>query len=113
VLNLDVGADGVGPRISIEYFLCRREQVRGRLREAAFLDRLVERGLCTPRRGKEAAAGLGVSLHRLPHEMWESLVTFRLNHVKLVYTADGAVEAKAYHSLHAVPRLARARAASP
>lgn len=96
MLHLDVGGDGVQPRIGLEYVLERGGQIRGRLHETEFLDRLVELGLCTAAKRDGLLAWPGYSFEDFAHELWPSLVKRRVNHVKLVYEPGRPPEAKAY-----------------
>jgi hypothetical protein len=96
MLHLDVGGDGVRPRIGLEYVLERGGQIRGRLRETGFLDRLVELGLCTAAKREGLLAWPGYSFENFAHELWPSLVKRRVNHVKLVYEEGRPPEAKGY-----------------
>ncbi len=96
MLHLDVGGDGVQPRIGLEYVLERGGQIRGRLRETEFLDRLVELGLCTAAKRDGLLAWPGYSFENFAHELWPSLVKRRVNHVKLVYEEGRPPGAKGY-----------------
>lgn len=96
MLHLDVGGDGVQPRIGLEYVLERGGQISGRLRETGFLDRLVELGLCTAAKRDGLLAWPGYSFENFAHELWPSLVKRRVNHVKLVYEEGRPPEAKGY-----------------
>jgi hypothetical protein len=95
IVHLDLG-ERVLPTIGLEYVFARPSQVRGRIVETALLDALVERGLCDPAKRAGLERWPGVSLARLPHELWRSLVLRRLNHVKVVYEEGRPLEAKAY-----------------
>ncbi|HEX8271362.1 MAG TPA: hypothetical protein VF615_01850 [Longimicrobiaceae bacterium] len=96
MLHLDVGEDGVQPRVGLEYVLERGGQIRGRLHETEFLDHLVELGLCTAAKREGLLAWPGYSFEDFAHELWPSLVKRRVNHVKLVYEPRRPPEAKAY-----------------
>ena len=96
MLHLDVGGDAVQPRVGLEYVLERGGQIRGRLHETGFLDRLVELGLCTAAKRDGLPAWPGYSFEDFAHELWPSLVKRRVNHVKLVYEEGRALQAKAY-----------------
>jgi hypothetical protein len=100
LLHLDVGPEGVRPRMGLEYVFGRREQARGRLAETAFVEHLVARGLCTREEAAALAAFPGCATEQLPHELWRSLVVRRVNHVKLVFDAGRPLEAKGYLVLH-------------
>jgi hypothetical protein len=99
LVHLDVGA-GVGPVVGMEYVFDRPPQVRGVLPQAAFLDALVAEGLCTPEKRAALARWPGCSLERFAHELWQSLVIRRVNHVKVVFDGERAAQAKGYLSLH-------------
>ncbi len=96
MLHLDVDGDAVQPRIGLEYVLERGGQIRGRLHETGFLDRLVELGLCTAAKRDGLLAWPGYSFEDFAHELWPSLVKRRVNHVKLVYEEGRTPQAKAY-----------------
>jgi hypothetical protein len=106
-LHLDIAGSSVLPRVSREYAFDRRAQVKGRLREAHFLDRLVVAGLCTPEESAAIVSWPGWEAVRMDHELWESLAVRRVNHVKLVFDGDRDVEAKVYFGIHHQPRPAR------
>jgi hypothetical protein len=111
-LNLDMGTEP-SARIGLEcYFLgeSHSEKVQ-RLR--AFLDRLVEKGLCTPAKRAGVLAYLGVSDEQRDRALWPELLlrssSFMgpgtlsvfvrdVHHVKLVCHPGGRLEAKAYLS---------------
>jgi hypothetical protein len=92
-------AEGVLPAVGVEYKLRRAGQSRGKLAERAFLDGLVEMGVCTAARRRGIDGWPGARVEMLPHELWESLGTRRVNHVKLVHRPGVPPMAKAY--LHA------------
>jgi hypothetical protein len=100
LLHLDLGTEGVRPRIGLEYVFGWKEQARGRLAETAFLEHLTAHGLCTAEEAAALAAFPGCTTEQLPHELWNSLVLRRVNHVKLVLDGDRAPEAKGYLVLH-------------
>jgi hypothetical protein len=100
LLHLDVGADGVRPRLGLEYVFGWKEQARGRLAETAFVRHLARRGLCTGEEAAALAAFPGCATEHLPHELWRSLVVRRVNHVKLVFDGSRPAEAKGYLVLH-------------
>jgi hypothetical protein len=106
LLHLDVAGD-VGHRVGIEYVFSRSEQLRGHVAETGFLDHLEALGLCSPAKRSGLSAWAGYSTERLPHELWQSLLVRRLNHVKLVLSPDAPPQAKAYLSFHHVPRTRR------
>jgi hypothetical protein len=100
LLHLDIGVEGLRPRIGLEYAFGRREQARGGLAETAFLEHLVALRLCTREEAAALTAFPGCATEQLPHELWRSLVVRRVNHVKLVFDAGRPPEAKAYLVLH-------------
>ncbi|MDB4950909.1 MAG: hypothetical protein JWM27_3558 [Gemmatimonadetes bacterium] len=93
LLHLDVGA-AVCPRLGLEYLLDRQAQVSGPPAEAAFLDDLMRRGVCT--REKRAALDRwpGWSLACIGDE--ERAVLRRVNSIKLIHRSGQPLEAKAY-----------------
>ncbi|HEX2080405.1 MAG TPA: hypothetical protein VHG08_22070 [Longimicrobium sp.] len=96
MLHLDVLEGALLPRLGLEYTLERRAQVRGELVERAFLDRLVECGLCRPERRDALLAWPGYEVRTLRHELWPSWLIRRVNCVKLVHEPDREAQAKAY-----------------
>jgi hypothetical protein len=115
-LHLDVG-DMVLPRLCREYAFERRAQMEGAFPEQAFMNRLVDRGLCSEAKRDGLLRWPGYQTTALDHELWQSLVMRRLNHVKLVFDVDRSVQAKGYvalnHRFREQPRPAPAsRAAS-
>jgi hypothetical protein len=107
MVQVDV-ADIARARIGIEYALERTPQAAGVLPRGDFLDALVRRGLCAPEKRQALSAWPGAAVHVLPHQLWPSVVTRRVNHVKLVFDASGPVEAKGYLSVdHRVHRARR------
>jgi hypothetical protein len=108
-LDLDVGP-GFAPGLGVEAYFNRGRQPSGEPRWAALLDRLVERGLCTPAKREGLLAYPGVSselddpgrwpanLRRaseLLGDRFTSVFRRTLNHVKLSVKREG-IEAKAY-----------------
>jgi hypothetical protein len=93
--HVDLG-DRPGPTLGVEATLARRPQLSGRIAEGALLDELVARGLCSPGRRRALEAWPGHSITSLAHEIWTSLVTRRVNNVKLLVTAGGVAAAKGY-----------------
>ena len=100
LLHLDLGPEGVRPRLGLEYVFGWRGQARGRLAETAFVADLAARGLCTADEAAALAAFPGYATEQLPHELWRSLVVRRVNHVKLVFDGARPPEAKGYLVLH-------------
>jgi len=110
MVHVDVAGEPLA-RAGVEFALAREPQVRGRLVETAFLDRLVEMGLCTPARRQGLAAWPGARHCALPHELWESVMVRRVNCVKLV-SGPGGLEAKGYLLSFSLPAPARRLAAA-
>lgn len=108
LLHVEVG-EGPKPAFGLEFALSRPSQLRGELAELDWLDGLVSRRLCAPRKRLGLHRWPGRSVMSFRHELWPSLVTRRVNHLKLVLAHGRPVEAKAYLYLrHAYePRLAR------
>jgi hypothetical protein len=101
MVHLDLLPDGgVAPALGLEFTFARRPQLEGRIAERGLLDALVARGLCDPGKRDALAAWPGYRVETLPHELWPSLVVRRLNHVKVVCTPAGVVDAKAYLCFH-------------
>jgi hypothetical protein len=99
-VHLDVSAEGVRPPIGLEYTFERAGQARGALRETAFLDRLVDAGLCTLGKRTGMLRWPGHTTQRFAHQLWRSVAVRRLNHVKAVHTPGQPLRAKAYAAVH-------------
>lgn len=97
IVNLDVGAE-LGAGTGIEYILSHAAQLRGNILEKEFLDHLVGIGLCSAPKCDALLAWPATSLQIMPHELWRSRVSRRVNHLKLGYRADGPAQVKAYLS---------------
>jgi hypothetical protein len=95
ILHLDID-DRVRARIGLEYVLARRPQMHRELAERALLDHLGDAGLCAPAKREALLQWPGWSIEALPHELWESLIGRRVNHIKVMYEGGEPVEAKAY-----------------
>ena len=93
--HLDLG-DRPSPKLGVEATLARRPQLSGRIAEGALLDELVARGLCSLPRRQALDTWPGHSLTSLAHEIWPSLMSRRVNNVKLQIAADRVVAAKGY-----------------
>jgi hypothetical protein len=104
LLHIDL-APAPLPRVGVEFVLDPAAQVRGEVRETAFLDRLVALGLCDAARRRALADWPGCTRERLDHELWPSLVLRRVNHLKVLFDGGAASAAKAYlvvlHAHHA------------
>lgn len=96
MLHLDVLEGALLPRLGLEYTLERGPQVKGRVAERRFVDRLVECGLCRPERRDALLAWPGYEVHTLRHELWPSWLIRRVNCIKLVHEPDREAQAKAY-----------------
>jgi hypothetical protein len=108
IVDIDVEPGGeIGPAIGLEYLFRRDAQTRATLAESAFLDALVARALCTPPR-RRALDAFPLSRYTvLPHELWESVLHRRVNHVKLTFEHDAIRDAKAYLAIGHLPRRRR------
>ena len=96
MLHLDVLEGALLPRLGLEYTLQRQPQVRGHIAEEAFIDRLVECGLCRPERRDGLRAWPGYEVRTLRHELWPSWLIRRVNCIKLVHEPGRPPQAKAY-----------------
>lgn len=94
-LQLDVGTS-LGTRVGFEFAVNGRPHFGWELEALPFLDRLVARDLCTPARGAALLRWPGLALEPLPHRGVRAAMLRTVNHVKLAFDADGAIEAKAY-----------------
>ena len=108
LLHVEVG-EGPKPALGLEFALSRPSQLRGELSEQGWLDGLVRGHLCAPRKRLGLERWPGRSVQTFRHELWPSLVTRWVNHVKLVLADGRPVEAKAYLYLRHdyEPRLSR------
>lgn len=112
IINLDIGPEleaGVG----VEYILSHAAQLRGNILEREFLDHLVRSDFCSDAKCDALLGWPAMSLGMMPHELWRSRVSRRVNHMKLSYSDDAPPEVKAYlaanHEFHRV-RLPAERA---
>jgi hypothetical protein len=110
MLHLDVLEGALLPRLGLEYTLERKPQVRGGIVERAFVDRLVECGLCLPERRDALLAWPGYEVRTLRHELWPSWLIRRVNCIKLVHEPGREAQAKAYLLAFHQPYLRRAPA---
>jgi len=95
-VQLDLG-DTVRPTLALEFPLLTQPE-----RDPAwahFIDALVARGLASPSKGQGALDWIGDATHDLPGAPWLTNLQRQLD-VKLVLSADGACEAKAYLCFH-------------
>jgi hypothetical protein len=97
MLQLDV-VDGLRPGFGVEYSVTANRELDGRpeTRWAAFLDRLVARGLCTPTKRRGILAWAGASREQFTHQPCPTRVYRGLSHVKLDCSTDGPPVPKAY-----------------
>jgi hypothetical protein len=95
VIHLDL-EPAVRPGLGLEYAFARAGQARVALREGPLLDLLVARGWCDAAVREALGAWPGIREETLPHQIWPSRVERRVNHVKVVRSPGGAVDAKAY-----------------
>jgi hypothetical protein len=98
VLNIDITAEGIAPRLGLEFALSRPPQWRGALPDAAFLDDLVTLGAIAPVCRAALAQWPGAARTALSHELWPSIAARCVNHIKLVHVPGTPVSAKAYLS---------------
>lgn len=107
-LSFDVG-DTVHPRIGLEYFW--EKQPPDEPRWQLFLDRVVERGLCTPAKRNALLAWPGFSQKADIPDLWPtnlagsdlflgskvlSVFWRKNNHIKIIYEPGNPLEVKAY-----------------
>jgi hypothetical protein len=97
IVNLDVGHE-LGAGVGIEYVLSHAAQLRGSIMEREFLDHMVRSSYCSAAKCDALLGWPATSLQMLPHELWQSRVSRRVNHVKLSYGAGALPEVKAYLS---------------
>jgi hypothetical protein len=97
IVNLDVG-QVLGSGVGIELLLSHAAQLHGGVLETAFLNHLVERRFCSAPKCDALLGWPATSLQTMPHELWRSRVSRRVNHVKLSLADDGVLEVKAYLS---------------
>lgn len=95
VLHLDL-APAVGPRIGFEYTFPRPGLPGGLRSVDAFLRQMVARGWCTARNRESLRSWPRQSVDLMPHDVWHSRITRQVAHVKITYTPDEPVVAKAY-----------------
>lgn len=108
IVDVDVQPSGaIGPVVGLEYLFRRDTQARGVLAELGLMDRLVERGLCTRERREALLAFPRSRYVTMPHELWESVLHQRVNHIKVTFAHDESLEAKAYLALGHEPRRRR------
>jgi hypothetical protein len=95
-LDVDAGGSTRASSLGLEYPLSRRSQLAGVFTERALLDTLAARGLLSPAQRSELDAWPGYERVTMPHELWSSILTRRVNHVKLVQPPGGPLRAKLY-----------------
>lgn len=104
LIHLDLGPE-LHSGLGIEFAFDRTAQLRGRIPERAFLDRLVRLGLCSAAKRDALLAWPGATVTTFDHELWPSILIRRLHHIKLVIHPGGRLEAKAYLCFYHRPRL--------
>jgi hypothetical protein len=95
IVHIDV-SDEVAPTIAVELPFSRASQRVGHVAELGVMDALVAAGLCDRAKRDALLAWPRRVIATMPHELWPSAVTRRINHVKLVWRPDEDVEAKVY-----------------
>ncbi|WP_394823104.1 hypothetical protein [Pendulispora albinea] len=95
-VQLDLG-DAVRPTLALEFPLLTRPDRDPRW--SAFIESLVARGLASPEKGRAALGWIGDATYDLPGAPWLTNVQRQLD-IKLVLSADGTCEAKAYLCFH-------------
>ena len=95
IVNLDVASE-MSASVGVEYLLSPAAQRHGGILETAFLERLVERGFASSAKVDALLAWPTTSLLTMPHELWRSRLSRRVNHVKLAYSDHTAPEVKGY-----------------
>jgi hypothetical protein len=95
VLHLDL-APAVGPRIGLEYTFPRPDRPNGMRSTDTFLRQLVARGWCTSRNRELLRSWPRRWVELMPHDVWHSVVTRQIAHVKIAYAPGEPVVAKAY-----------------
>jgi hypothetical protein len=115
-LDLDIGAAGVAAKIGLECYLTLQPNYEPRW--TSFLDYLVKIGLCLPQKQAALLTYPGYMREKNHRDIWpshllrlsqfmgqnhENVFMRGLHHIKIVYQAESAIEAKAYcwvtHSL--------------
>lgn len=87
---------GMRADVGVEYAFRRGPQLRGRVVERGFLDRLVDVGLCSPAKRDALLQWPGHTVENLRHELWPSVLHRRVNCVKLLFRGGGRPEVKSY-----------------
>ena len=99
VLHLDIDPKvGFLRRAGLEQRFSRLCQLRGNIdaEGQSLLKGLRDQGLCSAEKQAALLAWPGRGTALLPHSLPWSLISRRLNHVKLAIGPDGSIEAKAY-----------------
>ena len=91
IVNIDVGAE-MCPTLGLELAVESHAKCRS---TAPVIEWLTEQGWATGVASTALDSWAGTSLVSLPHHLWRSIVTRRVNHVKLTLHAT-CVEAKVY-----------------
>jgi Rps23 Pro-64 3,4-dihydroxylase Tpa1-like proline 4-hydroxylase len=108
-LDLDIGEMGVADKIGLECYLSRQPKYEPKWQ--AFLEYLVQTGLCLPQKQEALLSYPGQVREKRYREQWplhlsklsrflgdghEGVFMRGLHHIKVVYQSEQAVEAKAY-----------------
>lgn len=108
IVDIDVETTGeIGPVVGLEYLCQRDSQTRHVFAETPFVDVLVARGLCTAERRRALGDFPRSRYAVMPHELWESVLHQRVNHIKVTFEHDAPREAKAYLAVEHRPRRRR------
>lgn len=95
-IDLAAAADAVCPSLGLECILDRRSQVFGSLPNRPFFDALVADGVIPAVTCDDLAAWPGCSRSVFAHQLWPTVLSRRVNHVKVVGQPGGRPLAKAY-----------------
>lgn len=97
-LHIDIGCESIYPRVGLELLYNDlqpwKRQPHGEPRWYPLFDRLVELGLCTPSKRDALLGWPGFS--QCKSVINEGVLLRGLQHIKLVWTPDAELEAKAY-----------------
>ena len=103
IVHVDVG-ESIDGAVGLEYPLARHPQLAGEVAESAMLDNLVARRLVSAAVAAALRDWAGYEERTLAHELWPSVIVRRVNHLKLVLSATGALHLKLYLCAELVPR---------
>lgn len=105
-LHIDIGREGIYPRLGLELLYDDldpwKRQPDREPRWYQLLERLVEGGICTPSKRDALLAWPGFS--RSESATHRGVLLRGLQHIKLVWTPDGKLEAKAYFGAGFTPQ---------